>query len=117
MVRFLLPLTLLIVMGACAPATSPTFDRDGENVTVNVPANQDLYNTTLHVKPASTEDKRCFDKEGPHVSCSLGDIPEGETVQVRMVSPSDPEDLSCLVGAFLEPGPIASYRPFPCTAR
>ena len=103
--------TFLAVLVACAPAAVPTFDRAGEPVQIDVVANDALYGATLSVVNASTEDERCVQLGGTDLGCDLGDLPADSTTTIDVTSPGD---LSCVVFAYLEPGNLATYRPYPC---
>ena len=104
-------LAVLLVVVACAPAAIPTFDRTGETVQINVVANDALYGATLSIVNASTDDERCVQLGDTDLGCDLGDLAVDSTTTIDVTSPGD---LSCVVFAYLEPGNLATYRPFPC---
>jgi len=106
-----LTVTFLAALVACAPAAVPTFDRAGETVQIDVVANDALYGATLSVVNAATEDARCVQLGGTDLGCDLGDLAADSTTTIDVTSPGD---LSCVVFAYLEPGNLATYRPFPC---
>lgn len=110
--RLLLATLLLTVLAACAPAAEPTFQRDGEDVRITVRANETLYDTTLSIVNAETNDERCTTLSDTDLACALGTIPEGENTSVLATSPGN---LSCIAFAFLEPDAVGSYRPYPCS--
>jgi len=114
MKRFLAFLALVLVLAACAPAAVPTFERDGETVTVTITANEPLFDVTVSILGASTDDERCIALGEADLGCVLGNIPAG--AETYVIVTSEPDAFSCVAFAYLEPANLTTYRPFPCKA-
>lgn len=108
-----LALLFVLILGACAPAAVPTFDRNDGSVRVTVEANATLYDTTLSMINARTNDERCTVLGESDIACILGTIPEGRETYVQAETDGG---FSCIAYAYLDPGALTSYRPYPCKA-
>lgn len=110
---FLLPLLFLAVaMVACAPAVTPTAERNADGVTITVTVAKGFYDVNASILRATTDDARCVALDGD-LSCALGDVladaPASVTVQGEV------GQVACTVAGFLEPSlTLPSYRSYPC---
>lgn len=111
MTRALALFALVVAVAACAPAASPSYERLNGDVRVTVRANDTLYDATLSLVNAESDDERCFEINETDAACVLGTIPEGQETYVLAERNAE---FSCVVYAYTAMGDLTSYRPYRC---
>lgn len=105
---------LLLTLAACVPSLAPQVERDGELVSVRIAPERDLFDVTLSVKHATTDDARCVVLNVTDLGCVLGDLSAGSETTVRVAG--EPGSVSCvLFGYVSERRGATDYRSFPCS--
>lgn len=107
----LLLLVVLLTLAACAPRAEPVTVRDGEQVIITIAVNQPIYNATMSVLRADSDDARCFEigVDDRDLACVLGDLSEATSVTVTG------NDVTCVVFGHTDVVQTAfNLRPFPC---
>lgn len=105
-----LAVVLLLVLAACAPQVQPSIERDGERVaiTISVDSERPLFNATMSVLNATTEDERCHAIDSD-LACILGDLHGSTVVTVTGT------EVKCVVFGYISPVlTLQNYRPFQC---
>ena len=106
--------SLVLFLGACAPALAPSLERQNGDVLVSVTANRAVYAVTVTILDAVTDDARCAAID-TDAWCVLGDLERGQTETITVTGEFG---VACTAAAYLEPDySITSYRPFACTVR
>lgn len=110
----LLVLVAVALLAGCLPALAPTIERMNGDVQVVVTANRDVWDASVSIIGAVSDDPRCVivGVNGFTDSwCWVGDLAEGETVVIRAVG----DRVGCTAAGYIEESlRVGSYRPFAC---
>lgn len=107
-------IVIVALLAGCLPALAPTIERLNGDVEVVVIANQPVWDVSVTIVGAVTDDPRCtlLSANGYSDSwCWIGDVTAGERVIVRAWG----ERASCTAAGYVEDDrAIRAYRPFAC---
>lgn len=111
--RPLIFILLAFLLAACVPGVAPVTERTGEVVTITVAPERALFDVTLSVPHATSDDARCVVLNVTDVGCVLGDLGAGDSTVVVVRGQAS----ACVLFGYVnERRGVTDYRSFPCTS-